>query len=858
MHDTVDFPRTCPAGTFPSFYYSKHPETDAGTYGYNLAHPTFGVAVPCQPGYNCSYPVEVQYEAAWIRMHDHEATTGWNTTIRHNGGQWVEPTQSGMVHTTGFWCEEPCSKNQANPHPPGDIGCPDPMMDPFPGEGWWTADALNLDWDSRDSGPCAFSYEPNEVVDLSSWDYVERVHWNFEGCSGCHVHVYDIVFLVCNPDPVATTLTLDPDVATNALPTDADHTFTATVLDQYLRPMEGVVVSFSTDFGEFENGSQYAEVATDVNGEASVTVSSTDSGTANIRAWVDADGNDAYAAGEVTDTPSTKEWEDPNLSLDPDNATNTLPDDPGHTFTATVLDQDGNPMGGVVVSFSTDFGEFENGLQYTEDTTNASGKASATVTSIFVGTANIRAWIDRDGNNAYAVGEATDTPSTKEWDGVGPSEIDVSHILNGTMERTYDWDVSKSVSPTILDLDRGESGTVVYTIEATKSVDGNIHELDGLVRVTNVGENPAYVSKVEYVVEYWDFSSVSWKCLTDGTLLSSEVMIPVDSSRSWNWSYSSSRGMVRSFVYVTLDNYVGGEHTFVNNGGAYFANVPDSEVDDCVNVTDVPAVPTGFSVSSNYPVGGWYTCDTVTFSFNATVTNDSASAGTHYLDNTAVATGEDTGDTDGDDARVTLTVPLQPTPTPFWTVDDALDAVSYMHIHFDPASDPEPNQWDYYPDEVAPYPYQMGHGFAFGVEVTDPPQMCFHQNGTDCHDPDSFEWVKWRIDRVLGPNYSGPGSEVMLRTRCVPYARAHSYQSRNWSEVEYAHILAHMFGHEGFRCDRDLCVFLEDLPGVYTFEGTVVLEARWESVGPSPYTKSYEIAVSGMIDYLPPANLPDN
>ena len=337
MHDTGDFPTTCPAGTFPSFYYQKHPETDSGGYGgwNNGRETTFPVEVPCQKGFNCSWPVEVPYEAVWVRMHDHEGTSNWDTTIQYDGGQWVGPTQSGKVHTTGAMCEEECSKNEDPDHPPGDAGCPDPMVDAFLGEGWWTIDDINPLWSSRDNGPCAFSYEPNAVVNLSAWDYVERVHWNFTGCSSCHVHVYDTVFLVCNPDPVVTTLTLDPDSATNALPTETDHTFTATVLDQYTHPMEGVVVSFSTDLGQFGNGSQYAEVATDANGEASVTVSSTDSGTAHIRAWADDNSDDAYTAGEVTDTPSTKEWEDPDLSLDPDDATNTLPDDRGHNFNAT-------------------------------------------------------------------------------------------------------------------------------------------------------------------------------------------------------------------------------------------------------------------------------------------------------------------------------------------------------------------------------------------------------------------------------------------------------------------------------------------------------------------------------------------
>lgn len=121
------------------------------------------------------------------------------------------------------------------------------------------------------------------------------------------------------PALAPTTLVLEPDEAKNELPADTSHPFTATVRDQYGDSMEGVLVSFSTDFGHFEvegNG-QYVKVPTDGSGQATVTVVSTMAGKANIRAWVD-DGDDTYTEDKKdkpTDKPSIKTWVSPPFCL---------------------------------------------------------------------------------------------------------------------------------------------------------------------------------------------------------------------------------------------------------------------------------------------------------------------------------------------------------------------------------------------------------------------------------------------------------------------------------------------------------------------------------------------------------------
>ena len=74
-------------------------------------------------------------------------------------------------------------------------------------------------------------------------------------------------------------------------------------------PVENEVVSFETNFGQFQGYGQYAEVTTNSEGKATVTITSSTPGTATIRAWLD-DGDDTYASGEITDSPSTKTWEE--------------------------------------------------------------------------------------------------------------------------------------------------------------------------------------------------------------------------------------------------------------------------------------------------------------------------------------------------------------------------------------------------------------------------------------------------------------------------------------------------------------------------------------------------------------------
>ena len=103
---------------------------------------------------------------------------------------------------------------------------------------------------------------------------------------------------------------LNVDHAVNAMPGDRAHEFIATVTDELTQTVQGARVSFSTDAGGFSYSGvdpQYVEELTDGSGQAAVTLFGTRPETANIRAWLDYDGNMEWNAVEPSDT-ATKTW----------------------------------------------------------------------------------------------------------------------------------------------------------------------------------------------------------------------------------------------------------------------------------------------------------------------------------------------------------------------------------------------------------------------------------------------------------------------------------------------------------------------------------------------------------------------
>ncbi|MCK4471698.1 MAG: Ig-like domain-containing protein, partial [Anaerolineae bacterium] len=312
------------------------------------------------------------------------------------------------------------------------------------------------------------------------------------------------------------------------------------------------------------------------------------------------DEDDANYFGTVPEPPEPTE-----LILEPDEATNVLPQNTSHEFTATVLDQYGDPMEGVLVSFSTDFGHFEGDGQYVEVLTNASGQATVTVVSTTAGTAHIRAWVDDDGNDTYAEGELSDDPSTKTWEGEGPTSLVVEKTAEALWARVYDWSISKSVEPDALELAQGESGVVNYTIEVERQVAGDTYTVQGTIYAENDIENTAHLVDVVDCIEYRDPGNLGpepggFTTLTCEPLQTGGTIAP-GATETWGYSIEftpvSGANAYRNRAEVTISNHPDGEHTFLYRKDFDLPAEPTSEEDACATVTDEQVIPTGFSAT---------------------------------------------------------------------------------------------------------------------------------------------------------------------------------------------------------------------------------------------------------------------
>jgi hypothetical protein len=143
-----------------------------------------------------------------------------------------------------------------------------------------------------------------------------------------------------------------------------------------------------------------------------------------ISAFIDANGDGVQNAGEAgaTATKTYQTQTETGLTASPPTATNVIGEN--HTITATLVDQNGNPVSGQPVTFRVTSGPSTNsdidGVNTTPNgvidicTTAANGKCSVTYTSNTAGTDNISVFRDTNNNFVADAGEKQ-TTVTKTW-----------------------------------------------------------------------------------------------------------------------------------------------------------------------------------------------------------------------------------------------------------------------------------------------------------------------------------------------------------------------------------------------------------------------------------------------------------
>jgi Ca2+-binding RTX toxin-like protein len=254
---------------------------------------------------------------------------------------------------------------------------------------------------------CGFSQPPaganNGFVDLNSNTLINVA----DSCSGCFFGLDLVAGLVqAQPDEI----TLAPAAASNEV--GEDHTVTATVVDEFGNPVEGVDVHFAVT-GAGTPVPAGGDDTTDADGEATFTFTNETAGANTITACVDADAGSDCDGGELSDT-ATKTWTPgPAAAIALAPETDANPVGTNHTVTATVTDGFGNPVAGEDVHFGVTGGgtPIPTGG---DDVSDVAGLATFTFTNSTESANTITGCIDADGGSDCDMGEPTDT-ATKTW-----------------------------------------------------------------------------------------------------------------------------------------------------------------------------------------------------------------------------------------------------------------------------------------------------------------------------------------------------------------------------------------------------------------------------------------------------------
>jgi roadblock/LC7 domain-containing protein len=235
----------------------------------------------------------------------------------------------------------------------------------------------------------------------------------------------------------------------------------------------------------------------------------------------------------------------------------------------------------------------------------------------------------------------------------------------GFWERTieYDWSLDKSVMPDNIEIKPGESGSVEYWLDATRSIASQSDKIGvrGQVCVTNGGdrttENLKIVDRVQYKTGAGPFQDLGG---ATQTIVPAAQLGPGESQcYDYEIEFTPVAGATyRNVVKVTITNHSGhlGDE-FGPEPKADFS-LPGSptliEIDAEADLSDLEFCPAGFSCTPS-DSGPWHFTDSGSVHFSKEIDNVSAPCDEYFnLDNTATLTENDSGQQRSDSARVVI------------------------------------------------------------------------------------------------------------------------------------------------------------------------------------------------------------
>lgn len=225
-----------------------------------------------------------------------------------------------------------------------------------------------------------------------------------------------------------------------------------------------------------------------------------------------------------------------------------------------------------------------------------------------------------------------------------------------TVEKVYDWTVSKSVDQPSLSLAPGQSGTVTYTVMATRdqgTVTDASYTAGATLILSNTGEYITQGLGIRFYVEYKVPHSNQWVTVPGSIYdLPSPGEIEAGSSREFSYGPMSFTPVAdatsyRMVAYVThaIHGGTGTGQEITHRADMSLPSTPTSavETDASAELTDLlGAAPAGskFSYDGSSSSGPWQMIGSGTFTYKATIKNDLLTAAASFPNTVRLVEGD--------------------------------------------------------------------------------------------------------------------------------------------------------------------------------------------------------------------------
>lgn len=225
----------------------------------------------------------------------------------------------------------------------------------------------------------------------------------------------------------------------------------------------------------------------------------------------------------------------------------------------------------------------------------------------------------------------------------------------------YDWSITKSMTPSSLEIDRGQTGQAQVFIVATRQgTEFETTGTQGTVTVTNSGGQTTQNLQIVITVQYKTGSVQFQDLTTASTVLSPAQLAPSETATyPFEIQFTPIQGAIyRVTAEVTITNHSG-------HIGVAFGPEPKTDfalpatptlvfVDESAQVTDVALCPTGFNYVAS-SIGPWTLTSTQTLQYTVDITNVNAEySQTYQLTNTATIVEADTQQTNSATAILSI------------------------------------------------------------------------------------------------------------------------------------------------------------------------------------------------------------